>query len=47
MRFFAIRVELANVAAVQCMHDANPGEHRRSAEISHQYQRLDCGLPFR
>jgi hypothetical protein len=34
------------MAAVQCAHDANPREHRRATEISHQYQRLDCGLPF-
>jgi hypothetical protein len=32
---------------VQRPHDANSREHLRATEISHQHQRLDCGLSFR
>jgi len=32
---------------VQGSHDADPGEHRRAAEIGDEYQRLNRGLPFR
>jgi hypothetical protein len=28
---FAVQIELANMVAVQCLHDADPGEHRRAA----------------
>jgi hypothetical protein len=34
------------VVAVQCSHNADTREHRRTAELDHQYQRLDSGLPF-
>src|SRR6266436_7230791 len=47
MVLFAIGIELANAPAVQCPHHANPSEHRRSAVLDHQHQRLDRGLPFR
>jgi len=47
MRLFSIRVELANAMPVQCQHYANARQHSRTAELDHQYQRLDGGLPFR
>jgi hypothetical protein len=31
MMIFAIGIELANVVAVQCLHDADPREHRWAA----------------
>jgi hypothetical protein len=34
------------VAVVQGAHHANPRKHRRPADLDHQYQGLDCGLPF-
>jgi hypothetical protein len=36
----AVRIEFANVIAVQCPHDANAREHRRPAERRDQDQRL-------
>jgi hypothetical protein len=42
----AIWIELANMAAVQRSHDANPREHRWAAALDDQHQRLDGGLPF-
>jgi hypothetical protein len=47
MMVFAIRIELAKVAAVQRSHDANPRKHGRSIRANNQHQRLDRGLPFR
>jgi hypothetical protein len=47
MRLFPLRIELANVVAVQRAHDADPREHHRAAEVGDQDQRLDGGLPFR
>jgi hypothetical protein len=32
--------------AVERSTNADPSEHRRAAELDHQYQRLDCCLPF-
>ena len=40
-------IKLPNLAAVQCLHDADPREHRRAAEVGHQHQSFDGGLPFR
>jgi len=42
-----IRIELANLVAVQCLHDADPREHRRAARLRDQEQRLHGRLPFR
>jgi hypothetical protein len=42
---FACRVKVPNVAAVQCLHHADPAEHRGAAEFD-QHQRLDRGLPL-
>jgi hypothetical protein len=47
MSVFAVGIELANVAAVQSSHDADPGEHRRAVLLHHQHERFDRGLPFR
>jgi hypothetical protein len=47
MMGFAIRIELANMMAVQRLHDADPSEHRLAAAAFGDYQRhLHCGLPF-
>jgi hypothetical protein len=43
----AVRIELANVAAVQSLHDADPGEHRRGAVRRDQDQGFRSSLPFR
>jgi hypothetical protein len=32
--------------AVQCSHDADPGEHRRAIMFNNQQKRLHRGLPF-
>jgi hypothetical protein len=42
----ARRVEGANVAAVQCPHDADAREHRWAVQFDHQHKRLDRSLPF-
>jgi hypothetical protein len=34
MMIFLRRVKLADVVTVQCAHDADPREHRRTTEIS-------------
>jgi hypothetical protein len=47
MVVFPFGIKLANVAAVQCLHDADPSEHRGAVLLHHQYQRFDRGLPFR
>jgi hypothetical protein len=44
---FAIRVKLANVAAVQRPHDPNAREHRRSARRRDHDQGFHCRLPLR
>ena len=47
MMFFAIWIKLANVVAVQCPHDADPGEHCwRGPRLRNQDQGLNGGLPF-
>jgi hypothetical protein len=40
-----IRIELANLVAVQRLHDADPRQHRRAAFRRDQEQRLHRGLP--
>jgi hypothetical protein len=47
MGIFARRIEHPLDVAVQCTHDADPGEHRRAAECRDQDQGLHRGLPFR
>jgi hypothetical protein len=47
MMVFPIWIELANVAAVQCSHDANPRKHRWAARRRDQDQGFHCSLPFR
>ena len=42
-----IRIELANVVTVQCLHDADPREHRRASVCRDQDQRFHCHLPLR
>ena len=39
-------VKLPNLAAVQCLHDADAGEHRRSIQFDNEHKGLDRGLPF-
>jgi hypothetical protein len=46
MMFFAVRIEHAFNTAVQCPHDANPREHRRSARCRDQDQGFHRSLPF-
>ena len=41
-----IRIELANVVTVQCLHD-DPREHRRASVCRDQDQRFHCRLPLR
>ena len=41
------RVELLDVVTVQRAHNADPREHRRTAELDHQYQGFNRRLPFR
>jgi hypothetical protein len=36
MRVFAVPIEHALDRAVQCPHDADPGEHRRTSAHRHQ-----------
>jgi hypothetical protein len=43
----AVQIELANVVAVQCLHDADPREHRRPVRLRDQDERLNRGLPCR
>jgi hypothetical protein len=45
MMVFAIRIELANVVAVQCLHDTDPREHCRAA-ARHEHQRFDRRRPL-
>jgi hypothetical protein len=45
MMVFAVGIELANVVAVQCLHDTDPRQHRRPA-ASHEHQRFDRSLPL-
>jgi hypothetical protein len=42
-----IRIKYALNVAVQCPHDADPGEHRRAARCRHQDQGFHCRLPLR
>ena len=46
MMGLAIWIELANVVAVQCPHDADPREHRRAAQRCDQAQRFHARLPL-
>jgi hypothetical protein len=47
MMILSIRIKLANVAAVQRPHEANPRKHRRPARRRHQDQRFHGRLPLR
>ena len=42
----AVQIELANMVAVQCPHDADAREHRRATLRRHQDQGLHGRLPF-
>jgi hypothetical protein len=42
-----IRIELANLVAVQRLHDADPRQHCRPARLRDQEQRLHRRLPLR
>ena len=44
---FAIRVELANVPAVQCEQNTDARQHDRPAALGRPHQGLNRGLPFR
>jgi hypothetical protein len=43
----AVQIELANMVAVQCPHDADPREHRRAVRFRDQDQRFHGSLPLR
>jgi hypothetical protein len=45
MMIFSVGIELANVVAVQCPHDADARKHRRAA-ARHEHQRFDRSLPL-
>jgi hypothetical protein len=45
MMGLSARIELANVMAVQGLHDADPRKHRWTIRLSDEDQRLDRGLP--
>jgi len=47
MMGFAVQIELANMVAVQCPHDADPREHPGPAERRDHDQGLHRRLPFR
>jgi hypothetical protein len=47
MMGLAVQIELANMVAVQCPHDADPREHRRPAVRRDQDQGLHCCLLLR
>ena len=47
MMIFPIRIEMANVMAVQRPHDADARKHRRATERRHQDQGFHRRLPFR
>src|SRR6266446_9860779 len=47
MSILARGINLPNVVAVQCSHDANAREHRRSARRRHQDQGFHRRLPLR
>jgi hypothetical protein len=47
MRVFAIGVEHALDVTVQCLHDADPGEHCRPSTRSDKHQGFHRCLPFR
>jgi hypothetical protein len=47
MMLFAGLRKLANLAAVQCQHDADPRQHRGAAALDDKQQRFRRGLPFR
>jgi hypothetical protein len=42
----AVQIELANMVAVQCLHDADPGEHRRAAMRRDQDQGFHSSQPL-
>jgi hypothetical protein len=46
MMWFAVQIELANIVAVQCLHHADPREHRRPVKLYNQQQRFHRCLPF-
>ena len=47
MMLFAGLRKLANLAAVQCQHDADPRQHRGAGALDDKQQRFRRGLPFR
>jgi len=46
MMGLAVRIELANVMAVDRLHHPDPREHRRPVALGNQQQRLHRGQPF-
>jgi hypothetical protein len=46
MRVLAIEIKHALDVAVQGSHDANPGKHRRPAQLRDQHQAFYRGSPF-
>jgi hypothetical protein len=47
MMIFSVGIKLANVVAVQRLHDTNAREHRRPAMFGYEQKRRHRRLPFR